>query len=243
MSIQVDFDPWSRLGNRMFQYAFGYILSILKNEPLFSDGIPNFNIKKTTGFISNPIYTKSYGDHYVDLHELLTTKRDIVVNSFVQKSNYYIPYRQTLRQKFNVNHLPVINQNKLVVHIRETDYIQTGTFLGYDYYRNEIKQTRFKDVIITTDNSECETVQRLLSEGCTLNTVGQVNSFQHGCDERGMADFFTLLQSENILISQSSFSWWAAFLGKHKAVFFPTNVNGMWKIQPQKDDIDLYFNI
>ena len=27
MNVFVEFDPWGRMGNRMFQYAFGYLLA------------------------------------------------------------------------------------------------------------------------------------------------------------------------------------------------------------------------
>ena len=57
-----------------------------------------------------------------------------------------------------------------------------------------------------------------------------------------MVDFKTLLTSENIAISQSSFSWWAEFLGTHKNIFFPyTEQHGMWKLIPGQDDIDLFY--
>ena len=63
-------------------------------------------------------------------------------------------------------------------------------------------------------------------------------------DSRAMDDFKTLMYSENIAISQSSFSWWAAFLGNHKKIIFPFKTGlDWWSVDPGKDDIDLYFNI
>jgi hypothetical protein len=74
-----------------------------------------------------------------------------------------------------------------------------------------------------------------------LNTEGYVDKFNVVSDSRAMKDFYTLLNSENIAISQSSFSWWAAFLGEHKKIIFPITNEGMWKKNPDQDDIDLYF--
>lgn len=243
MSIFVEYDQWGRMGNRMFQYALGYILSQEKNTMLYADSIPNFNITSTKNNTVpiNPIYTRAYGDNNIDYNALLNTDRDIVVNSYVQKARYYTPHRDTLRSVFGIKNQPCINSDKLVLHIRETDYTQINCFLGYEYYRKLIDRTMHRDVIIVTDNSDCETVKRLLLDGCTLNTKGYVDKFNHVSDNRAMIDFTTLLKSDNIALSQSSFSWWAAFLGYHKNIYFPNDVNGIWKINPDVDDIDLYF--
>lgn len=243
VNVYVDFDQWGRMGNRMFQYAFGYLLAQQKNVKLVTTGLPNFNIPSTRDNISpvDPIRTRDYGNNYVDLQQLLETKRDIVINSYLQKAEYYLPYKDILRDVFSIKNETPINENKLVLHVRETDYTQISCFLGYDYYSNLIKRNNFTDVIIVTDNSNCDTVRKLISDGCTLNTEGYVDKFEHVSDNRGMIDFMTLLKSENIAISQSSFSWWPAFLGNHKTIYFPNDVNGIWKIVPEFDDIDLIF--
>ena len=105
----------------------------------------------------------------------------------------------------------MLSNDHLVVHIRETDYTLINGFLGYDYYKKLITNSGFTNIIIVTDNSTCDTVQRLVAEGCRLNSEGNVNKFEHTSDARAMADFDLLVQSKNIAISQSSFSWWAAW--------------------------------
>ena len=130
-----------------------------------------------------------------------------------------------------------------MLHVRETDYTGINGFLGYDFYKKLIDASKFNDIIIVTDNSECDTVKKLISDGCTLNSSGTVTNFNHTNDERAMLDFYTLLNSENVALSQSSFSWWAAFLGQHKKIIFPYKRNGgMWKLEPDINDIDLYIN-
>ena len=189
------------------------------------------------------IETKSYGNNFVDIDDLIATEDNILINSTVQQARYYIPYRSILQQLFKYNHQS-INADKLVVHVRETDYMAINSFLGYEFYRKMISDSGFTNIIIVTDNSKCDTVQQLLSEGHTLNSEGYVDTFRHESDNRGMHDFETLMYSENIALSQSTFSWWAGFLGNHKTVIFPFTENvKMWKSVPQKDDIDLYYDI
>ncbi len=244
MSVYVQFDPWGRMGNRMFQYAFGYILAQRKQCSLFSEGLPNFNIQNNFKTLpKNSIRTSSYGKNYVNFKELLDTDKDIIVDSFVQRASYYIPYQETLSKAFNIEKNKLDNDDQLVVHIRETDYKDINCFLGYEFYRHLITQSGFTDVVIVTDNSNCETVQRLIDQDCKLHTEGCVNKFETIWDDRSMIDFMFLLNCSNIAISQSSFSWWAAFLGSHDKIFFPhLKQKGMWKLIPDIDDVDLFFN-
>lgn len=246
MSVIVQYDPAARTGNRLFQFAFGYILSRKLNCNLYHGGIDDFNIKSNIMYegLNKPLFTRTYGDHFVPLQKLEQHKDDIIVNSFVQKSQYYIDYREELRHIFKIEERPPVNENGLTLHVRETDYNIIGAFLGYDYYRGLIDSTDFTSVTIVTDNSRCETVQKLLTDGCKLSTEGTVTEFNTRCDSRGMKDFNFMLSSPNLAISQSSFSWWAAFLGYHSKIIFPYKTDlKWWKLEPGPDDIDLYFDL
>jgi len=55
------------MGNRMFQYALGYILSTSKQSPLFHHGLLNFNIEPNPGTPANNILeTKKFGNNKID---------------------------------------------------------------------------------------------------------------------------------------------------------------------------------
>jgi len=243
--VVVQYDPWGRMGNRMFQYIFGYILAKRRGCNFFHEALPNFGIESNyTTPTGNTTNTKSYGNNDVDMNYLLSTNNTIIVDSYVQRAEYYLPFRDEIRRHLRCDKIETVNQDKLILHIRETDYTQINTFLGYEVYKKVIEAAGISDVVIVTDNSNCDTVQKLLSDGCILNTEGYVATFTHTSDGRAMEDFRTLLCSENIAISQSSFSWWAAFLGNQKNIYFPfTQDNALWKIDPQNDDIDLFFEV
>lgn len=241
--IFVQYDPWARMGNRMFQYGLGYILKSIRNCEMYHSGVPNFNIISNNKLPSDSsLRTSTYGQNYLDIDELKNTDKDIIIDSYVQKAEYYVGFKDILRDAYNWHPQDTLNKDSLVVHIRETDYTQINSFLGYEIYKRIIDDSGFTNIVIVTDNSSCETVQRLISEGCALNSNGYVDTFTPICDDRGMLDFNTLMYSENILISQSSFSWWSAFLGDHKKVIFPfTTKPSLWKINPGLDDIDLFY--
>ena len=86
---------------------------------------------------SNFIKTSDYGNNYVDFNELINTTKDIIVDSFVQKADYYTPYITELRKLFNIKK-DTIDDNHLALHIRETDYSSINCFLGYNFYKKII---------------------------------------------------------------------------------------------------------
>ncbi len=236
------------MGNRIFQYSFGHIIAKHKNVEMFHEGLPNFNIlpNYTTARQTRELtYTHLYGNNKVNVNDLLHTPNDIIVDSYLQRAEYYIPHVNELRNVFNIDKNKSINKDKIVMHIRETDYVDINCFPGYEFYIKLLAGFNFSDVIIVTDNTQCDTVKELVECGCTLNTEGRVNKFDTICDDRGMHDFYTLTYSENVILSHSTFAWWPAFLGNHKRIIFPysSTHTQMWDTNTQNDDaIDLFFN-
>jgi len=247
MRIIVQYDPAARLGNRMFQYAYGYILSkkynceLYCNEPLLNFGIeanPILDLQE------NIIKTRDYGEHSFDENKLIDFEGDVIINSWLQRSEYYINHKEELRKLFGIKDLDTINKDSLVLHIRETDYKLIGAYLGFESYKRLIDTYDYKNVKIVTDNPESNCIKELTSNGCEVLSDTVVRQFKIHGDKSVIDDFKTLLYSDKIGISQSSFSWWAAFLGYHSKIIFPYKTDlKWWKLEPGPDDIDLYFDL
>jgi hypothetical protein len=179
VKVIVKYDPYGRMGNRLFQYAFGLILSKLKNAELYHDDIPNFkvNSKPCNFYSANVFTTKSFGNQNVDLDYLVNYDGDIIVNSFVQKAKYYTPHRQLLVNELLPNNY-MTGSDSIVVHIRETDYIAINGFLGYDYYKKLINDSGFTNITINSISSASGGANVGLTAGVsetghTLRRVGQ----------------------------------------------------------------------
>ena len=248
MRVIVEYDPYNRLGNRMFQYAFGVLLAKKYNCELYcNESLPNFDINANpvTQLQSSVIRTRSIGEQYFNFDILNNFDGDVIIDSWVQKSEYYVDHRDFLRGVFGIRDLESNNKDTLVLHVRGTDYNQLGWFLGYEFYNKLIQDSEFTKIKIVTDDPQCETVSKLIQDGCELVTSGTATEFNVSGDRSAITDFKTLLYSENIALSQSSFSWWAAFLGYHKKIIFPyttTNDKAMWPLNPQQDDANLFFD-
>jgi hypothetical protein len=244
--IIVQYDQWGRMGNRMFQYAFARILSEMKKCPMHAE--PLLNFKNTLNTLplaspsSNAIYTRNYGSHTVDMNELVHSSRDIVVNSYVQKWFYYVAFQEEIKKWFHLdieNHTKPAN-DELVIHVRETDYNAIGMTFPAELYVNAVKKLGYSKNTVVTDNFESPIALALKDMGCSILSDKYVDTFSYVNNDNIMRDFIYMMMAGHLLISHSSFSWWAAFLGNHDKVYCPvTERQCMWKKNPGKDDSDL----
>jgi len=233
------------MGNRMFQYAFGKILSFKKQELLYCPPLYVFknikeeNINIPPGF--NILYTRQFGDHFIDINILLNTKKSIVVNSFLQKIEYYKDSIDILRECFKIDNNIKVDENELVIHIRDGDYRMGNVHIRDQTYINILEKISPSKISIVTDNINTDFIKYMTKNGAKLITLSNDTNVGEGFNQHEMYDFLYMLNSNQLLISQSTYSWWAAFLGFQKKIYVPydTKNKGMWEINPGSNDVDL----
>lgn len=107
----------------------------------------------------------------------------------------------------------LVTQKSVAIHVRRGDYVELQhiyNVLGIEYYLKALDYVDFDHVyIVSDDNSWCET--ELSPRIRSSHTISDFH------DE--LLDFTLLYLSDSLIISSSSFSWWAAFL---KEAHFPS---------------------
>lgn len=202
-------------------------------------GFPLPRLEDCSVPLNNPRYTRSYGDNYID-PIIVGHPGDIVVNSFVQKAAYYVPNRPLLKQylKFHVGDKPLERPglSDLVVHIRLTDYATIGNYPGIEVFERGVYSLRgqyAKLFIVTDDPTDSEIIE--------LARVYKGHIRRSSPKE----DFYFLMNADYLMLSQSTFSWWAAFLGEPKKLIVPLSTktsNAFWYAPttvPHHDSVDL----
>jgi hypothetical protein len=83
-----------------------------------------------------------------------------------------------------------------------------------------------KNVLIFTDDPNHDYIKQLCNQGALLSK-----------ESNDVEDLKSLASCEHIVMSRSSFSWWAAFLSNAKEIYFPRPSSGMWSLKdtPHKD--------
>lgn len=143
-------------------------------------------------------------------------KKNIAVHGRFQSSDYWVEYEDVIRreilhaiQRFTTKKIEK-DTNALAIHIRRGDYLNEEyvNYLGalnFDYYDKAVKAVQREQCIhaikIYTDEPTHEDVVRLSNRyECQILSSDWIS------------DFFGLMGCEFKIISNSTFSWWAAFL-------------------------------
>lgn len=223
--IQVDY--FGRLGNRLFQYTFGRLLAENKGYALKAKPIPGFpgTYDNVDGYSTDESVLKSKG-HVVDMSELLEHRGKILLRGYYQRCEYYQPYRNQIKQwlRFD-NRFRAKPPHDVVVHIRNGDFIQRGYDLPWSFFQRVLGGIKYDNLYVCSDSPTGQTVAEALEDGAQLFHEGVIEDFQF------------ISSFNRIILSPSTFGWWAAYLSKANKIYIPITQRGYWS--DERPDVDL----
>lgn len=226
--------PGIGLGNKMFINAFARVLSKKTGKELVPMPIEMFsNTQKWVPPIPliNPIFTSKYGYQNVNMEELWKHSGDIVVDSYVQKYSYYTDHKEDLKDFYFEYSCDTPTIDGLTLHIRNGDYKILDWYLGLDAYEKIIQTLAPSSLHIVVENVDDDILTLRDKYGANIVASDMKSDFIH------------IVRSKEIVISQSTFAWWAAFLGNPEHIHIPISrrgiSKGLWVDNPGTDDINL----
>lgn len=257
-----------RLGNNLFQYALGRVLSERHGVPLIMDG-SWFNsegwsqvkcLKDLPGPASGTVrivrrcslgaraLLKATGRHYWDYSGLPTIREpeadhsfqkhyldapeDCMLFGYFQSPLYFHGFEDNLRNELSTSGLNLEAGNEkladklkqpqsVAVHVRRTDYAGNPNLdlCGANFYNNAMRKMRGllgnpRFFIFSDDLS-----------WCALHHTGpDIELVKHRPNTSPLADLHLMSLAGHHIIANSSYSWWAAWLGKKtgQQVFMPS---------------------
>lgn len=220
-----------RLSNNLFQYCLGRILAEGLAFELVADPIPGF--KNTFQPVLGAKYlepTATFGGQTIALDDLLmdNTRRRVVLEGWFQQARYYRPYRDDISRWLQLDSSIEVADIKpdLVVHVRRTDYVQYGWALPFSYYEEAIEHLlpRGGNIWIGTDDPYDPFFRKFRR--------WRPKFFSGSALEQ----FVFMRQSPRLVMSQSTYSWWPAFLSRDQHSVCPVPNFGCWA-QSGADDI------
>jgi len=219
------------LGNQMFQIAAGYSKSIdLNTQYCINYGITHYGqqgkkpITYKDNFYKNISITEEtpsfvYGEPHFSYSEL-PDKKDMVIDGYFQTEKYFINNKDRVKNLFyfsdNIKNkidssLKKVKNKILGVHVRSGDFLSPGNFSSHfictkDYYSKALEKFNLNDytIIVCTDSPGN------LFEFFPKEDVIFSNS------KNELEDLYLLSQCDDLILTNSSFSWWGSFLGKDK---------------------------
>lgn len=217
------------LGNRLFQLAGGLVLAIESGAKLRALPIPGFPLVQFAkpSPPEDAFQTKDCEPAFSAeiLTEFLKMGHHIVVNGHHEQYRHYKDHKAAIRTllHFQGGSSYAPDPEDLVVHIRLTGANATETY-DLNYVRVMIESLKSGKVIIVTDDPSHPFIHEQFRERDVVVVKATTEE-----------DFGTLWRAKRLMLTPSTYGWWAAFLGQAEEVYFPFR-QGVWK----REYIDLW---
>jgi hypothetical protein len=218
------------LGNQMFQIAAAHSLSMsVGTKTAFSFEKCN---TPNQGYPSQKYYDNIFSninninlnyENFIQYDEpkfsfqKLPLLDNLCLNGYFQSEKYFCDHKEEISNLFvfddkifNIlsDYIDKTIKNKFtVIHVRRGDYLSKPNYHNVSdlhYYQQAMKNIKNTDFIVISDDIEwCK------------NNFNENNIFFSEFNSE-IYDFHLLLISQNIILSNSTFSWWGAWLNKNK---------------------------
>lgn len=236
-----------RLGNQMFQYAYYHELReknriVLLIERNYKNELFYFSGFSKVKFLIDKIIF--YFLHRYFQHTLIQTgmedPKNVIVNpdehtlisGYFQSLKYFplskakILDKFQIKEKYKREYLAFSRQYLqlkkpiVAIHIRRTDYLNNNfnnliekiEMLTLEYFKAIIKKYNSKNYQVVICSDDIEPLKLFFNDEQIIY-----------CNNSSIVDFQILLNSDILVMSNSSFSWWAAFLNSNRPVHCPAN--------------------
>ncbi len=223
-------------GNYLFQYCFGRILAEKLGYKLAAPPIPGFprtyDLVAGLDFSAEKALTLRGQKPDLGLLAQAGINRHLLLTGYFQRSEYYGPHKPRIKEWLatddNIEFEP--RPADVVVSIRRgRDYIPRYG-LPLSYYEKALASLEYDRVFICTNEPNDPFIRFLTKK---YGAILRGGSFQGGRKlptymAGAMDNYLFIKKFAKIIISNSSFPWWAAYMSDATEIVFPRPVNGLW---------------
>lgn len=226
------------LGNNLFQYAIGRILSEELGYALEvrqSTYKPSLNVPHVKELFSlfndapfqidgmrfdSPIddtynYSlKRFDGYHIDISSVVNDQnhRKLRVNGSFERYEIFQPYKKRIREWFEIDPLSMghsIKENDIILHVRWGDFVLFGRAISLRFYLEILERIEFGRLYICGYGLDKEIRNAFHKFNPTYISGSAVEDF------RFIKGFNRIIQSP------STFVWWASFLSDAEEIYMP----------------------
>jgi hypothetical protein len=170
--------------------------------------------------------------YYIDWHpEILKQEGDIYLDGYFQTEKYFIDYVDLIRKEFTLNSelyktiKPIVeeiqgNPISVSLHIRRGDYVENPTVKKYHlvcdmgYYINAVSamQNKFPNLMLYIFSDDPDWVKENLPVSVATTFISSGKSAPNSL--KPSQELVLMSKCDHHIISNSSFSWWGAYLNE-----------------------------
>lgn len=186
-----------------------------------------------------PQHNTTYDICHYDYHVIPNLGPNVRLTGFFQSWKYFENCQEEVKNTFPLAHVPGF-EDYVSIHVRRGDYVQhSGSFppITVPYVEQAMNKIRTgKAMVFSDDIPWCkENLNHLNTSQCQIE-------YSEGRGE--LQDLSLMASCGHHIIANSSFSWWAAYLGHNpdRMVISPSCKRGQWyglNSGIKKDCVDL----
>jgi len=231
------------MGNKFFVYCYGRILAEQFKYALCCGKIPGFsNIQPIDGFKCNHNAVKIYFNNATQIFKDLNDNKHhkIILKYSMQEYYLYKNHKEKIKHwlkpdlefdKNNISHLDFrvkknnifektiienIGSEDVILVQRLKNFVDLRVDIKFNYFETILNNINFKRLFIISDEFESE----------MFNKFSKYNPIYLFGDPLTHYSFPMLF--DKMIISQSTFCWWIAWMSNAKEIYFPLTANGYW---------------
>lgn len=148
--------------------------------------------------------------------------KGIFLNGYFQNWKYYWSYRDRIKEwlKTEFRIAVAVKSSDWILHVRREDYLESGSQLSLEYYRKIINEyiPKKAHIFLIGKGIELEIKEKFYDMG--VNRSIQFNT--------SIEDFVFMKSFKNIIMSNSTYAFWASFLSDADVIFAPRPSHGYW---------------
>lgn len=230
-----------RMGNQLFQFAYAYMLCMKIKKPFFLDEntdsfhaskyflFPRYN--KFKNWLLCMYYRQNQSNFKHFSQKDLKSENKSYYSGYFQSLDYFksvsgdlkkkVTIKRKYRLAFNKKYSELIKSKYVAIHVRKKDYTSIGNLEGNP------KDVSLPTSYFKTCLSKIENINNYRIVFVSDDIEWIKNNFQEYTNAKFFSDseimdFLILKNASKVVISNSTFSWWAAFLNQNcDEVFAP----------------------
>ena len=167
--------------------------------------------------------------------EIMKQEKDVLLIGYWQSDKYFQKYQDELRELFQPQEeyseaakelMEIVKQdNTVAVHIRRGDYLDSDLNLTMDYFREAFSRVEklVENPVYCFFSDDIQWVKENFGEQENFRFIS-------GSREIGyFEEFFVMSACAHQIISNSSFSWWAAYLNSNSNKVVIAPIVSFWR--------------
>lgn len=224
------------LGNRLWGFCVAKIIAQELNYDLYCKpiyGFPNTYSYKENYPHNNYGWETNAHDQIIDIQGIIQNKKDrnIRLKGYFQRYSYIEKYADVIRNdwlKIDPALLHDIDKDDIVVHVR---FHAGQAPMKFEYYQKALAMADYKQLYICTEQPNHPFIKNFEPYHPIMVSTRDFDSYfpnisWDATTKLNVDDFGFIASFNKIIISYSTYAWWAAFLSHATEIYAPWSSTG-----------------